>query len=70
MSDENGLLASAIFDDLKARVEADAKTREDLVQAVQKVNASNAFTTGVLTRVHSTPRAKCEPFFCFVFCPL
>ncbi|KAL5604169.1 hypothetical protein BROUX41_002150 [Berkeleyomyces rouxiae] len=58
MSDQSDLLASAIFDDLKARVEADSKTREDIVQAVQKLNASNAFSTGVLTRVHSTPRAK------------
>ncbi|KAL5598905.1 hypothetical protein BROUX41_003774 [Berkeleyomyces rouxiae] len=58
MSDQSDLLASAIFDDLKARVEADSKTREDIVQTVQKLNASNAFSTGVLTRVHSTPRTK------------
>ncbi|KAL1894123.1 Translin-1 [Ceratocystis pirilliformis] len=58
MSSQTGLLASTIFDDLKARVETDSQTRDDIAQAVQKINASNAFSTGLLTRVHSTPRAK------------
>lgn len=59
MSDHN-LLDPSIFATLKSNLEEETQVRDSLTQIVQRLERAVAVAQGHLSRVHSTPRAKCE----------
>jgi hypothetical protein len=54
------LIDPKIFDHLKNKIEEEAQVRDALTQIVQKLERAVSYTQGLLSRVHSTPRANCE----------
>lgn len=55
------LLDDSIFSDLKNRIEEESRVRDALTAIVQRLDRAVAAAQGQLSRVHSTPRSKCEP---------
>ncbi|KAM7203699.1 Translin [Rhypophila sp. PSN 637] len=53
------LIDPELFSQLKAKIEADSLVKKDLDQIVDDLNQNVAYTQGVLSRIHSTPRSKC-----------
>ena len=53
------MIDPALFDQLKSKIEEDASVRKELDQILDDLNQHVSFTQGVLSRIHSTPRAKC-----------
>jgi len=51
-----------IFEQLKAKIDEDQKAREDLNQATQKLERDVSYAQGILSRIHATPRSRCECF--------
>lgn len=56
---DSTLLDESIFTDLKARIEEETLVRDALTAIVQRLDRAVAAAQGQLSRVHSTPRAKC-----------
>lgn len=66
------LLDPSIFAFLEARVEEETQVRDRLGQVVQRLERAVAAAQGLLSRVHSTPRARCawsppDYFFYLIF---
>lgn len=60
----SGMIDPEIFEHLKAKIDEDTQAKDELTQIVQKLERDVAYTQGLLSRVHSTPRASCKtPFF-------
>ncbi|KAG5995972.1 hypothetical protein E4U52_007528, partial [Claviceps spartinae] len=57
MSTQSTLLDPSIFTFLESKIEEEALVRDNLTQIVQKLERSVASAQGLLSRVHSTPRA-------------
>jgi hypothetical protein len=53
------MIDPALFDQLMSKIEEDADVRTELDQILDDLNQHVSFTQGVLSRIHSTPRAKC-----------
>jgi len=65
------LLDPSIFAYLESRIEEETAVRDQLTQLVQRLEKAVAAAQGLLSRVHSTPRAKCAsllPFFPPISC--
>jgi hypothetical protein len=60
------MIDPALFDQLKSRIEEDTSVRTELDQILDDLNQHVSFTQGVLSRIHSTPRAKCQSPFPYV----
>ncbi|KAG6004967.1 hypothetical protein E4U21_000590 [Claviceps maximensis] len=58
MSAEPTLLDPSIFISLESKIEEEARVRDTLTQIVQKLERTVASAQGLLSRVHSTPRAR------------
>ena len=58
------MIDPALFDELKAKIEEDTSIRKELDQILDDLNQQVSFTQGVLSRIHSTPRSKCQ-YCCF-----
>ncbi|KAI9163039.1 Translin-1 [Paramyrothecium foliicola] len=58
MTSETGLLDPSIFSYLKDKIEEETQVRDTLTQIVQRLERAVASAQGLLSRVHSTPRAK------------
>ncbi|KAK3988326.1 hypothetical protein QBC44DRAFT_269138 [Cladorrhinum sp. PSN332] len=57
------MIDPALFDQLRANIEQDTTVRKELDQIVDELNQDVAFTQGLLSRVHSTPRSKYQSLF-------
>ena len=55
-----GIIDPTLFDQLKAKLEEDTKVRQDMSDIVDELSKQVAFVQGLLSRVHSTPRAQCK----------
>lgn len=55
-----GMIDPQIFEHLKAKIDEDTQARDELTQIIQKLERDVSYTQGLLSRVHSTPRAACE----------
>lgn len=53
------MIDPALFDQLKNKIEEDTSVRKELDHILDELNPHVAFTQGVLSRIHSTPRSKC-----------
>ena len=53
------LINPELFAQLKTKIEADSAIKKELDQIVDELNQNVAYTQGVLSRIHSTPRSKC-----------
>lgn len=62
MSSETPVLDPAIFSFLKNSLEEETQVRDTLTQIVQRLDRAVAIAQGHLSRVHSTPRAKCKTY--------
>lgn len=60
MSSDKPLLDPSIFAFLKDKLEEETQVRDTLSQIVQRLERAVATAQGLLSRVHSTPRARCE----------
>ncbi|KAF7549544.1 hypothetical protein G7046_g8318 [Stylonectria norvegica] len=58
MSSDTPLLDPAIFGDLKDKLEEETAVRDNLTKIVQRLERAVGATQGLLSRVHSTPRAR------------
>ncbi|KAH6986200.1 Translin [Ilyonectria sp. MPI-CAGE-AT-0026] len=58
MSADTPLLDPAIFAHLKDKLEEETQVRDTLTQIVQRLERAVAATQGLLSRIHSTPRAR------------
>lgn len=54
------MIDPGIFAYLKAKMEEDIKTGDELKEITQSLERSVSYAQGVLSRVHSTPRSNCE----------
>lgn len=63
MSSETPLLDPAIFSHLQEKIDEEATVRDNLTQIIQRLERAAATAQGLLSRVHSTPRARCQFFF-------
>jgi hypothetical protein len=54
------MIDPALFDQLKTKIEEDTSVRKELDQILDDLNQHVSYTQGVLSRIHSTPRSKCE----------
>ncbi|KAK3328021.1 Translin [Cercophora scortea] len=52
------MIDPALFDQLKTKIEEDTSVRKELDQIIDELNQHVAYTQGVLSRIHSTPRSK------------
>ena len=59
-SDDTPFLDPSIFESLKANIEEESQVREALTQIVQRLERAVGQAQGLLSRVHSTPRSRCE----------
>lgn len=57
----SGMIDPEIFEHLKAKIDEDTQAKDELTQIVQRLERDVAYTQGLLSRVHSTPRASCMP---------
>lgn len=60
-----GMIDPQIFEHLKAKIDEDLLAKDELTQIVQKLERDVAYTQGLLSRVHSTPRASCKSYTVF-----
>lgn len=58
MSARSTLLDPSIFSYLESKIEEESQVRDALTQIVQKLERTVASAQGLLSRVHSTPRAR------------
>jgi hypothetical protein len=54
------LIDPELFDQLKAKIEEDTGVRKELDQILDDLNQEVSFTQGLQSRIHSTPRSKCQ----------
>lgn len=54
------MIDPALFDQLKLKIDEDAAIRKELDQLVDDLTQHVAYTQGLLSRIHSTPRSKCQ----------
>ena len=54
-----GMIDPQLFEQLKAKIDEDTKARDDLSHIIQKLERDVSYAQGLLSRVHSTPRARC-----------
>lgn len=59
-SSDSTLLDPAIFDFLKDKLEEETQVRDALTQIIQRLERAVASAQALLSRVHSTPRARCN----------
>ncbi|KAK3325607.1 Translin [Apodospora peruviana] len=52
------MIDPALFAELKSKIEEDSVVKKELDQIIDELNQNVAYTQGVLSRIHSTPRAK------------
>ncbi|KAK3373565.1 Translin [Lasiosphaeria ovina] len=52
------MIDPALFEQLKSKIETDTKIRKELHQILDDLNQHIAFTQGLFSRIHSTPRSK------------
>ncbi|KAK4225336.1 Translin-1 [Podospora fimiseda] len=57
------MIDPALFDQLRSNIEQDTTVRKELDQIVDDLNQDVAFTQGLLSRIHSTPRFKYQSLF-------
>lgn len=55
-----GMIDPQLFEQLKTKIDEDTKARDDLSQIIQKLERDVSYAQGLLSRVHSTPRARCR----------
>lgn len=53
-----GMIDPQLFEQLKAKIDEDTKARDDLSHIIQKLERDVSYAQGLLSRVHSTPRAR------------
>ena len=53
------MIDPALFGQLAARIEEDSSVKKELDQIIDELNQRVAFTQGVLSKIHSTPRSRC-----------
>lgn len=58
MSDQ--LIPSKVFDELKEKIEEETEVRQNLGKLADEVEKQNAYALGLLSRIHSLPRAQCK----------
>ncbi|CAN8105694.1 unnamed protein product [Discula destructiva] len=58
----SGMIDPQIFEHLKEKIDEDTQAKDELTQIVQKLERDVAYTQGLLSRVHSTPRASYPSF--------
>ncbi|KAJ4022503.1 Translin-1 [Fusarium irregulare] len=58
MSSETPLLDPSIFSHLQEKIDEETNVRDNLSQIVQRLERAVATAQGLLSRVHSTPRAR------------
>ncbi|EEU45215.1 uncharacterized protein NECHADRAFT_80665 [Fusarium vanettenii 77-13-4] len=58
MSSENPLLDPSIFAHLQEKIDEETRVRDNLTQIIQRLERAVATAQGLLSRVHSTPRAR------------
>ena len=56
----NTMVDPKVFEDLKAKADEDAMVREELTARIKNLDRDLSYTQGLLTRIHSTPRAERE----------
>ncbi|KAH8893411.1 putative sequence-specific DNA binding protein [Thozetella sp. PMI_491] len=56
------LIDPALFEQLKAKIEEDAKVRQELHDIVEELSQQVAYVQGLLSRIHSTPRSQYPTF--------
>lgn len=56
----SGMIDPQIFEHLKAKIDEETQAKDELNQIVQKLERDVSYTQGLLSRVHSTPRASCK----------
>ncbi|KAM6528756.1 Translin-1 [Fusarium falciforme] len=66
MSSDNPLLDPSIFAHLQEKIDEETRVRDNLTQIIQRLERAVATAQGLLSRVHSTPRARCQFFFALV----
>ncbi len=54
------LLDPSIFSSLETKLEEETQIRDALSQILQRLERAVGAAQGLLTKVHSTPRASCE----------
>lgn len=59
MSDQ--LIPSKVFDELKEKIEEETEVRQNLGKLADEVEKQNAYALGLLSRIHSLPRAQWRP---------
>lgn len=55
----HSLLDPSIFSHLESKLEEETQIRDALTQILQRLERSVGAAQGLLTKVHSTPRASC-----------
>ncbi|WAO89844.1 Hypothetical protein NCS54_00724800 [Fusarium falciforme] len=58
MSSDNPLLDPSIFAHLQEKIDEETRVRDNLTQIIQRLERAVATAQGLLSRVHSTPRAR------------
>ncbi|KAF4458760.1 hypothetical protein FALBO_14497 [Fusarium albosuccineum] len=58
MSSETPLLDPSLFSHLQEKLDEETRVRENLTQIIQRLERAVATAQGLLSRVHSTPRAR------------
>ncbi|KAM5352649.1 hypothetical protein ACJ41O_005371 [Fusarium nematophilum] len=58
MSSETPLLDPSIFSHLQEKLDEETRVRDNLTQIIQRLERAVATAQGLLSRVHSTPRAR------------
>ncbi|KAK0613401.1 Translin [Immersiella caudata] len=58
MSKSKPLIDPSLFDQLRIKIEEDTAIRKDLDKIIDDLTQHVAYTQGLLSRIHSTPRSK------------
>ena len=70
-SESSSLLDPSIFDYLKSKLDEETEVKDTLNTIVQRLERAVASAQAILSRVHSTPRARCKrepiPFMAICF---
>ncbi len=61
------LIDPALFEQLKSKIEQDTAIKKELDRIIDDLTQHVSYTQGVLSRIHSTPRSKCEVSW---YCPI
>jgi len=54
------MIDPSLFEQLRVKIEEDTVIRKELDKIIDELVQHVSFTQGVLSRIHSTPRAKCS----------